>query len=175
MEYPMPENMGFARRSIMDMLPEEIAEADMAAIKRHVQREALGLVECVCADCGKAFVAHREHRYRYEGKDGVKMYCSHRCFRKMERKDAEAWRRRIMGAWAGPKERTNLDYAKEEVVKCREHLEAAEAKKNSAVWESMNKDQRRRLNERIAMWRARLVLAETELEEMMESEAGQSV
>lgn len=166
MEYPMPENMGFSRRSIMDMLPEEITEADMDAIKRHVQREALGLIDCVCAECGKKFVAHREHRYRYDPKKGpAQMYCSHRCFRKMEQKDAEAWRKRIMGAWAGPKERTAVDYAREEVARCRDALEAAQTKKDGPAWENMNKDQRRQLDNRIAKWRARLVLAETKLEE----------
>lgn len=103
------------------------------------------------------------------------MYCSHRCFRKMEQKDAEAWRKRVMGAWVGPKERTAADYAREEVARSRDGLEAAQEKKDSQAWETMTKGQRRKLDERIAKWQARLVLAETELEEAMAGEAGQSV
>lgn len=83
----------------------------------------------------------------------------------MEKKDAEAWRKRVMGAWTGPKERTAVDYAREEVARSRDGFEAAQAKKDSPEWEKMNKDQRRQLDRRIARWQARLVLAETKLEE----------
>ena len=169
MDCGIPER--YTRTSFMDMLPDMITDEEMDAMKRHMQGEALGLIDCVCAECGKAFIAHREHRYRYEPKKGpVKMYCSHRCFRKMEQKDAEAWRKRVMGAWAGPKERTEVDYAREEVARSRDGLEAAQAKKNSTAWETMTKEQRRKLDERIAKWQARLVLAETKLEEAMAGE-----
>ena len=174
MDHGIPER--YTRPSFMDMLPDVITDEEMDAMKRHMQGEALDLIDCVCAECGKAFIAHREHRYRYTPNKGpTRMYCSHRCFRKMEQKDAEAWRKRVMGAWTGPKERTAVDYAREEVARSRDGLEAAQAKKDSPAWETMTKDQRRKLDERIAKWQARLVLAETELEEAMAGEAGQSV
>lgn len=174
MDCGIPER--YTRPSFMDMLPDVITDEEMDAMKRHMQGEGLGLVDCVCAECGKTFIAHREHRYRYTPNKGpTRMYCSHRCFRKMEQKDAEAWRKRVMGAWTGPKERTAVDYAREEVTRSRDGLEAAQAKKNSPAWETMTKDQRRQLDKRIARWQARLVLAETELEEAMAGEAGQSV
>lgn len=169
MDCGIPER--YKRTSFMDMLPDVITDEEMDAMKRHMQGEAMGLIDCVCAECGKAFIAHKEHRYRYDPKKGpVRMYCSHRCFRKMEQKDAEAWRKRVMGAWAGPKERTAVDYAREEVARSRDGLEAAQAKKDSQAWETMTKEQRRKLDERIAKWQARLVLAETELEEAMAGE-----
>lgn len=169
MDHGIPER--YTRTSFMDMLPDVITDGEMDAMKRHMKGEAMGLIDCVCAECGKAFIAHREHRYRYDPKKGpVKMYCSYRCFRKMEQKDAEAWRKRVMGAWAGPKEQTAVDYAREEVTRSRDGLEAAQAKKDSPAWETMTKEQRRKLDERIAKWQARLVLAETELEEAMASE-----
>lgn len=169
MDCGIPER--YTRTRFMDMLPDMITDEEMDAMKRHMQGEALGLIDCVCAECGKAFIAHREHRYRYTPNKGqTRMYCSHRCFRKMEQKDAEAWRKRVMGAWVGPKERTAVDYAREEVARSRDGLEAAQAKKDSPAWETMTKEQRRKLDERIVKWQARLVLAETELEEAMAGE-----
>lgn len=73
MDCGIPER--YTRPSFMDMLPDVITDEEMDAMKRHMQGEALGLIDCVCAECGKKFIAHREHRYRYGPKKGpVKMY-----------------------------------------------------------------------------------------------------
>lgn len=46
----IPERYGFPRKSLMDLLPEEIAQSEMDAMRRHVQREALGMREYTCAE-----------------------------------------------------------------------------------------------------------------------------
>lgn len=166
----MPENMGFQRKGLMDLLPEEIVEADRTAIKRYMQNETMGLVDCVCADCGKKFVAHREHRYRYEEKGRVLMYCSHRCFRKQEQKKEEAYRRRMMGAWVERKPKSRVEIARTRVESCEKRLNEALAKRNGPAWANMNSKQRSSIKQRLVHWQAELVLASTELEEALANE-----
>ncbi|MBQ7886414.1 MAG: hypothetical protein IJ313_05920 [Clostridia bacterium] len=173
MEHAIPDR--YTRGSIMDMLPDTITDEEMSAMRRYVQREGVGLVECKCAECGKEFIAHREHRYRYETKGKILMYCSHRCFRVMERKDEEAWRKRIMGAWTERREKTPVERAQERVAYVQKRLDAAMAETFKPEWNTISGTRRGQINGRITHWRAQLVLAETELEEAMASEAGQPV
>ena len=50
MEREIPEK--YTRPSFMDMLPDVITDEEMDAMKRHMQGEAMGLIDCVCADGG---------------------------------------------------------------------------------------------------------------------------
>lgn len=164
----IPERYGFPRKSLMDLLPEEIAQSEMDAMRRHVQREALGMREYTCAECGEVFVAYKEHKYRIDKKGKILMFCSHRCMRPTEKAEEEKYRRQVLGAWVvgDNRAKTPLEIARGNVNRCRTGLRKAEEKARNADWSALNTSQRYRLKQRIAKWSAQLLLAEMELEEV---------
>lgn len=163
---PMPDYMGFGRRQITDMLPEEIAEAEMDAMRKYVQKETMGLREYTCAECGRAFAAYSEHRYKRTGKGKAqRMYCSYTCFRTEEKRDEEAYRARRLNAWAGKAEKTPEERAKERVKYCKAKLKKAKEKKTGEGWATATYKQKKQILMRIASWEAKLLVAELELEE----------
>lgn len=164
MEREIPER--YTRTSFMEMLPDVITDGEMDAMKRHMQSEALGLREHKCAECGRVFICHAEHRYKVAKKgEMVRMYCSYRCYRKYEKQEEEAYRKRVLGTWVEKKPKTPVERARERVRQCEAKLKKAEAEKLKPGWDELTYKQKRYQLRRAAYWQARLVLAETELEE----------
>lgn len=113
-------------------------------------------------------MAYKEHKYRIDKKGKILMFCSHRCMRPTEKKEEEKYRRQVLGAWVvgDNRAKTPLQRAQENVDRCRAGLRKAEGKKQNEHWETMSTKKKYGLNCRIARWRARLLLAEMELEEV---------
>lgn len=168
MMYPMPDNMGFQRASITDMLPDEIAEMDRQAIRKHMQSEHMGLQEWTCAECGKKFSAYAEHKYKRSG-SGRKMarYCSYNCYRKLERLKEEKRRKKMLDALAEAEEekkpKTKLERAQERLA----YWQALEA---SAEFREYLPCRQKEIRANIARWTVRVMT-----EEARAGEAGQSV
>lgn len=149
-------------RSITDMLPGEMPVEDLAAIRRHVQREACGIRECTCAECGKNFVAYAEHKYRRSpnSKHGVRLYCSYTCYRVEERR-MEADFREKAEKRATPATEERLYRLRH----CRKKLAEAEKRKKKPGWEKRPYRERQPTLRAIAYWQAQLLIIEQEIEE----------
>ena len=149
-------------RSNTDMLPGELLAEDLAAIRRHVQKEAVGIRECTCAECGKNFVAYSKHKYRRNptSKHGVLMYCSYTCYRVEARKEEEAFRIKAQ------KRATQAQEGKLRRVKeCEKKLKQAIARKNAPGWDKKLYREKQPTLRAIDYWQAKLLIAEQELEE----------
>ena len=149
-------------RSIADMLPGELMPEDLAAIRRHVQKEAVGIRECTCAECGKNFVAYSEHKYRRNptSKHGVRMYCSYTCYRVEERRKEEEYR--VRAEKRATQAHENRLYR---LKKCKKMLEQAQARKAAPGWEKKPYRERQPTMRAIAHWQAQLLIIEQEIEE----------
>lgn len=164
MDPRMPDEMN-EHQSIMEMLPEEMPEVDVP--RNPMCNETMGIREYTCAECGRVFIAYSEHKYRRDGKPGVRMYCSHRCFRVIEKQEEEAYRQRMLGAWV-PGDNRKTKSKRNRVKECEKKLAEAEAKKTEPGWAEMTYGRRRQALKRIAYWQAQLLIAEQELEEEQE-------
>lgn len=147
-----------------------ISDEELEGIRKHAQREAMGMHEYTCAECGKRFTAYSEHRYkRCAKKDDTKIrwYCSYTCYRKIEKAKEDAFRQKMLDAWVpgDNRKRTPLEMAKEHVRKSKEGLQKAQRKKDEK-WGELTPAQKTKLNRRIVDWMTRLVLAEEELENL---------
>ena len=169
--------MANSRFALADIDFGPLTDEELAGIRRHAQREAMGMHEYTCANCGEQFVAYQEHRYRAEKKGKILMFCSHKCFRPTEKKEEERWHRQMLGAWVVGDNRvkTPLERAREDVNRCKAGLKKAEQKAKSQEWGTMTSSQKYKLNQRIASWRARLMLAEEELEALKANEGAGGV
>lgn len=154
----------FVNRSLTDMLPEEIELERMEGIRRHVQKEACGLHECVCAICGRKFEAGSEYRYRLRIGKKQNIYCSHKCFRVDERREQERYRRETLGRAEKTTQQMHVEHAKRRLRHAREKLAHWRAKKADPGFDALTKGEQRNIENRIAKWLAQEVLAMEELE-----------
>lgn len=171
MQYPMPDNMGFpAPRSLMDMLPDEIPVEQMEAIRRHVGREKCGLHEYKCPICGAKFEAAKEYRYRIQQRGKEKVYCSHRCFRKDEEKEAERFRAAMLGRATKTQLQLEVIKAQRRLRHVKERLAAWQAKKDAPDFDQLTATQKAEIRRKLVKWQAEEVLAMEELEAVKRGE-----
>ena len=147
-----------------------LTDEELAGIQRHAQREAMGMHEYDCAECGKRFTAYSEHRYKrcaVKGDTKIRMYCSYTCYRKIEKAKEEAFKKKMLEAWVpgDNRKKTPLEMAKERLRKSKEGLDKAQRRKAEA-WDELTPGQKVKLNRRIVDWMTRLVLAEEEVEKL---------
>ena len=148
------------------MLPEEMEVAQLDAIRRHVQKEACGLHSYTCAICGKQFEAGAEYRYRLKVGKKQNTYCSHRCFRVDEVKEAERFKRETLGRWVwSSSDLTEVQRAKKRLSRTRERLAGWQARKDDPGFAALPKAKKTEIENGIAKWIAREVLDMEAVEE----------
>lgn len=156
-----------------------LTDEELAGIQRHAQKEAMGMHEYDCAECGKRFTAYSEHRYKrcaVKNDTKIRMYCSYTCYRKIEKAKEEAFKKKMLEAWVpgDNRKKTPLEMAKDRLRKSKEGLTKAQKKKDEE-WHTLSPGQRVKLNRRIVDWMTRLVLAEEELEALKANEGAGGV
>lgn len=158
--------------SIMDMLPDELPQAEITPYTRSGMPVCVGLHAYKCAICKKAFEATTEHAYKLRGRNGgkMKMYCSYTCFRVDEKPLLEKKKRAALRRWSADDYETPAtprEKAERELSRCREKRKHwAAIKADKAQWDELPWYTQRSVEDKIAMWLAREIVAEQVLEEL---------
>ena len=161
------DEVSFARRSLMEMLPNEIPDAALKALRRHVQRAQMGLHEYKCAICGKVFEARTEYSYKLRYKNKTTYYCCHKHMRMHEAPMIEREKQAILNRWTDRScNMTERARVEAEVYRCRKKLEEWEARTKTPEYETMHWRKRGQINGNVVKWRTKLLMAEERLEEL---------
>ena len=129
--------------------------------------EAVGLYAYTCTNCGKRFESTTQHAYKIVSKNRTRMYCSYSCFRVDDKKEREAYKNATLGRWTSKADNgSEADRIQKKMDTCRKRIEAAQGKMDAPEWDMMTEKQKKRIQEQAAYWYARLMVLETELEEM---------
>lgn len=124
------EHMGsLGGSSITDMLPDKLLiQPSGNTYTRSGQKVQVGLHVYICPACGKRFEATTQHRYRTErkqqGDQKVRVYCSYKCFRPVEKQIQEAFKADCLGfVPANGRDKPALELAMIRVEKCKRKME----------------------------------------------------
>ena len=165
------EHMGSLGGSITDMLPDQLMISP--SIKGYQKKRiGMNLHTCTCAACGKKFEAHSGHAYKTErkmhGQQKVRMYCSYKCFRPVEKMLEEKFKADCLGFVAvNSRDKPALERAGIRVEKCKRKMEEYRAIRNDpAAWNALPQQKRWGVTANFNEWKKKLAEAEESLAQL---------
>lgn len=163
--------------SITDMLPDKLLiQPSGDTYTRSGKHVRVGLHVYTCPACGKQFEATTEHRYRterrMEGDQRVRVYCSYKCFRPVEKAMEDKFKADCFGfVQCNGGEKTPLERAKHRVKKCQKKIDDLVALiNNKAKFYALTDRQRHAKRVNLQEWKRKLAEAKDNLEVMEEME-----
>lgn len=162
----MMETMGsLGGGTFYDMLPDKLM---IEPYTRSGHPVRCGLYEYTCEACGKRFEATYQHRYKTESKINgsarMRIYCSYRCFRPVEKMLEEQFKADCLGLTRKSGSKTAHQKALERAAICKKKLADLQAIRNDpAVWKALPISKRQTTTTLIGVWRCKLDEAEEAL------------
>ena len=170
---------GLQSHSITDMLPDRpLVQPCEDTYTRGGKVVRVGYYNYICAnpECGKAFEATQQHKYKAslkeKGVQRIKVYCSYKCFRPIEKYLEDRYKAECFGfVQCNGAELPPTERAKKRVEKCEKRIQDLMDEINDPVrFKALTKSQKHTRKALVQEWRRKLAEAKETYEQMKEME-----